>query len=271
MSDSKTDFPTLVAKIELRGEIEARTGMHIGGPDVGLAIGGADKLVVRAPKDNRPYIPGSSLKGKLRSLLEKTGRAKEFNVVPNKKERDKWMADPCKCGRSDCLVCLLFGVPAEVTGKYEEGKSHAGAGRLLVRDSHLTDISADEMEKWRGLDMPLTESKTEVSIDRLTSQANPRTFERVPAGARFGLDLVINVYKHDDEKALLDLVLDGLELVAHDSLGGQGSRGYGAVSINIESARRLATQEMAAKPGAAWSPLDLQAGRSLPVRFPRAE
>lgn len=261
------DFPTLKAKIELRGTIEARTGLHIGGPDVGLTIGGADKLVVRAPRDNRPYIPGSSLKGKMRSLLEKSGRAKGFAVERNPKKTDEWQAGPCTCARADCAVCLVFGVPAEDTGGFEAGKPHAGAGRLLVRDSHLNDASAREMQSWRGLDMPMTETKTEVAIDRLTSQANPRTFERVPAGARFDLDLVLNVYEHDDEAALIGLVLDGLELVAHDCLGGQGSRGYGAVDIDIASVRRLDTAKLAADAKAAWSDLSLK--HALPVRYPR--
>jgi CRISPR-associated protein Csm3 len=263
------DFPTLKAKIELRGEIVARTGLHIGGPDVGLTIGGADKLVVRAPKDNRPYIPGSSLKGKMRSLLEKAGRARKFSVELNQKKRGEWEARPCKCAQPDCPVCLVFGVPAEDTGGYEPGKPHAGAGRLLVRDSHLTEASAKEMAGWRGLDMPMTESKTEVAIDRLTSQANPRTFERVPAGARFDLDLVLNVYADDDEKELIGLVLDGLELVAHDCLGGQGSRGYGAVDISITVARRLDTAALAMHATDAWSDASLK--HSLPVRYPRAE
>jgi CRISPR-associated protein Csm3 len=117
--------------------------------------------------------------------------------------------------------------------------------------------------------MHLTESKTEVSIDRLTSQANPRTFERVPAGARFDLNLVLNVFAHDDEGALIDLVLAGLELVSHDCIGGQGSRGYGAVRIEISTARRLAPAKLVECHEEAWSALD---GRyPLPMVYPRAK
>ena len=87
--------------------------------------------------------------------------------------------------------------------------------------------------------MHFTEIKTEVSIDRLTSQANPRNFERVPAGAKFGLNLVLNVHKDDDQDANLQLLFDGLELVAADYLGGQGTRGYGAVRITVSSVEKL--------------------------------
>jgi CRISPR-associated protein Csm3 len=106
-----TDYPVLKAKVALTGTIEAVTGMHIGGPDVGLAVGGADKLIVRDPKDNRPYVPGSSLKGKMRSLLEKSGYARGFMVEMAGGGKPK--AAPCKCGHADCRVCLVFGVPAE--------------------------------------------------------------------------------------------------------------------------------------------------------------
>ena len=110
MSD---EFPFLVSKIAIRGEIEMRTGLHIGAGDVGLSIGGADKLVVRSPHNDAPYVPGSSLKGKMRSILERAGYAKEFTVVGTKDRGEtEWKADPCKCGDKGCRVCMVFGVPA---------------------------------------------------------------------------------------------------------------------------------------------------------------
>lgn len=237
-------FKNLKKKLLIDGEIEMLTGLHIGGNDAGLGIGGADKLVVRNPRDNRPYVPGSSIKGKIRSLLERSGEAR-VELKPEKDEQGKtvsYSVEPCKCGL--CPVCFVFGISAGET-KYEEGKPSAGAARLIVRDSHLTDKSAEAMKAWRHLDMPFTEVKTEVSIDRLTSAANPRQFERVPAGACFGLSLVLNVFDDENEgKEHLNLVLRGLELLAYDYLGGQGSRGYGAVKITVKSLRSLAVDKM---------------------------
>lgn len=236
-------FKNLKTKLLIGGEIEMLTGLHIGGNDAGLGIGGADKLVVRNPRDNRPYIPGSSIKGKIRSLLERSGEAR-VELKPETDEQGKivsYSVEPCKCGL--CPVCFVFGISAGET-KYEEGKASAGAARLIVRDSHLTDQSAEAMNTWRHLDMPFTEVKTEVSIDRLTSAANPRQFERVPAGALFNLSLVLNVFEGDSDKDNLDLVFKGLELLAYDYLGGQGSRGYGAVKITVKSLRSLAIDKM---------------------------
>ena len=238
------EFKSLKTKLLIDGEIETLTGLHIGGNDAGLGIGGADKLVVRNPKDNRPYIPGSSIKGKLRSLLERSGDAR-ITVTEEKDEQGKivgFYAKPCECGQ--CRVCLVFGIPAGET-TYETDKPSAGAGRLIVRDSHLDpQIAKDMDQKWRHLDMPYTEIKTEVSIDRLTSAANPRQFERVPAGARFGLSLVLNVFDGENEgKDHLNLVLKGVELLSYDYLGGQGSRGYGAVKLSITSIRKLAIDQ----------------------------
>ena len=55
---------------KLEGTITLKTGLHIGAGDTEMRIGGTDNPVVKNPLDNRPYIPGSSLKGKIRSLLE---------------------------------------------------------------------------------------------------------------------------------------------------------------------------------------------------------
>jgi CRISPR-associated protein Csm3 len=112
------------------------------------------------------------------------------------------------------------------------------AGRLIFRDAQLSEDSAREMENWRYLSAPYVEAKTEVSIDRVTSAANPRNFERVPAGARFELVVVIDIFDGDPENDYLRLLLQGFKLLENDYLGGQGSRGYGWVRIdekNIEA------------------------------------
>ncbi|MBW2030050.1 MAG: type III-A CRISPR-associated RAMP protein Csm3 [Deltaproteobacteria bacterium] len=239
----------LQKKLFINGKVQSITGLAIGGSSIGLEIGGADKVVVRNPITNLPYIPGSSLKGKMRSLLEKyEGRMnitvkmvdKQGNVKDKKtfrstpeipenllasntaEERIEIEAMPCKCG--ECMTCQIFGTPAE------EKKM---LGRLIVRDSDL--VNAEQLGNSKNTDMPYTEVKTEVVIDRITSAATPRQFERVPAGAVFGLQLVCNIYEGDDEAKVLGKIFEALCLVQDDYLGGSGTRGYGQVKFNIES------------------------------------
>ncbi len=196
----------LVKKIIVTGHIVTKTGLHIGGTNSSLNIGGPDKFVVRNPITNAPYIPGSSLKGKMRSLLELMD-----GVVH---EDEKGNFGPTK--DSDTRAGRLFGT---VGDKQQPS-------RLIVRDSMILS----SMDDFKNTDMPYTESKTEVSIDRITSKANPRTFERVPAGAEFEMNMVLNVFE-GEENMLLEALNIALKLVQDDYIGGHGSRGYGQIEI----------------------------------------
>ncbi len=223
-------------KIQLKGrvfltfDIEAVTGLHIGGSETGIEIGGVDKVVIRDPITNRPYIPGSSLKGKVRSLLEK------YRGLPL--NRNIGGTAIHSCDRPEvyptCDVCQVFGVPGEV--------DFATPTRLVVRDVHLTEKSHQILTQQAHTDLPYTEVKTEVSIDRVTSAANPRRMERVPAGAVFGpAELVYSVYEGKDGNApiadpkkdveRLRTLVEGLQLLEDDYLGGLGSRGSGKVKL----------------------------------------
>ncbi len=82
-----------------------------------------------------------------------------------------------------------------------------------------------------NLDDELTEVKSENAVDRITSQANPRTLERVPAGARFRFRMVLDVLCEED-KPLLARVAEALRLLEDDALGGGGSRGSGRVTFS---------------------------------------
>jgi CRISPR-associated protein Csm3 len=203
----------LIKKILIEGELEAVTGLLIGGSNNSMGIGGPDKVVIRNPVNNEPYVPGSSLKGKMRSLLEISyGFIKDVNMGKVKHGPED---DPTK------ITTLLFG-----TARSDE---HQRPSRILVRDGEL--LNASELA---NTDLPFTESKTEVVIDRITSMAMPRTFERVPAGARFKLNLVLNIFDEDKkEKELLEHVFKGLQLVQDDYLGGSGSRGSGQVKFRV--------------------------------------
>lgn len=213
----------LEKKVFIRGEIELLTGLHIGGSSIGLSIGGADKVVVRNPLTNLPYVPGSSIKGKLRSLLEKAN-----GLVEPKQDNGKWKGPICTDVNQPLVQ--LFGVPADAAGVAEIW--HAPT-RLAVRDGDL--LNEEELAEAEATDMYCTEVKTEVNIDRLTSAANPRNFERVPAGARFALEMVVDIYNVDSDKGLVDayfqLLAQGLRLLEDDYLGGQGSRGYGQIRL----------------------------------------
>jgi len=222
-------------KIELKGrivitfDIEAVTGLHIGGSDAGVEIGGVDKTVIRDKLTNRPYIPGSSLKGKMRSLLEK------YNGLPQNKRIGQGYIHTCDNapGYKKCDVCQVFGVPGEL--------KFATPTRLVVRDVFLGAESAKKLEAAQT-DLPYTEVKTEVSIDRVTSAANPRQMERVPAGAKFEhAEMILSLYEiHLEDgtatKALEDLkrlsvLLEAMQLVEDDYIGGLGSRGSGKVAF----------------------------------------
>ncbi len=217
--------------IQLRGrvfitfDIQAVTGLHIGGSDTGIEIGGVDKTVIRDPLTNRPYIPGSSLKGKMRSLLEK------YKGLEQNQRIGQGYIHSCQDNSTylDCDVCQVFGVPGE--------RNFGTPTRLVVRDVHMTDTSADDLENKARTDLPYTEVKTEVSIDRVTSAANPRQMERVPARTVFGkAELVYSIYNGAEcdpaqDIARLRTLAEGLQLLEDDYLGGQGSRGAGKVAL----------------------------------------
>lgn len=237
----------LVKKILIEGSITAKTGLHIGGSSVGMSIGGADATVVRNPITNEPYIPGSSLKGKMRSLLEKV----EGKFGPSIGEHiqkgplTEFVKEGNGLTKEDAerinLIVKIFGTMPEKIRGTEEVPS-----RLIVRDCELEGIMEDgnlitrnkdgvkKLFESKNTDMPYTEVKTEVVIDRITSAATPRQLERVPAGAVFNMRMILNVYHDDDEKAMINKIFEGLALVQNDYLGGKGTRGSGEVDIKIK-------------------------------------
>ncbi|MEC4748353.1 type III-A CRISPR-associated RAMP protein Csm3 [Methylomicrobium sp. Wu6] len=231
---SEQNNPKLNSKIFIEGTIKALTGLHIGGNSIGMAIGGADKVVVRNPLTNEPYIPGSSLRGKMRSLLERARGDEKHNPTEGGFSLKEGKLEASAGVNSESLLGKLFGVSAD--------KNNGQPTRLMVRDAHLTTASKKQLENAPNTDMPMTEVKTEVNIDRITSAANPRQFERVPAGAEFHFELVLTLLEGDDESQFLNLIREGLELVQNDSLGGHGSRGYGEVEFSIEKLQERTMQ-----------------------------
>ncbi len=195
----------------IKGEIYLLSGLHIGAGNAAMEIGGLDQPIIKHPLTNEPYIPGSSLKGKMRSLLELRYSQIESN------------GNPCKCARNECPVCPLFGVSGS-----EQGAS-CGPTRLLVRDASLTSYWSD---RFRQGDLPM-EVKYENLINRIRGIAeHPRPLERVPAGVRFELSISLRVFDEKEEERFLNILREGLALVQLDALGGCGSRGCGQVRFD---------------------------------------
>lgn len=205
----------LVKKIIYTGILTLKTGLHIGGSNSAMNIGGPDKFVVRNSMNGLPYIPGSSLKGKMRALIEISEGCSNISTEP------------------DSASGSLFGVAANS----DKGK----ASRLIVRDCELiTEDPTDKNYNFDNTDLPYTEAKTEASINRATSIANPRTFERVPAGAKFKVNMVLNIFEGEVETKLKETLKKAIELLKDDYLGGSGSRGYGQVDIELDEKEKRA-------------------------------
>lgn len=201
----------MYAKIQITGTVEVVTGMHIGGSSAFSAIGAVDSTVMKDIRTNLPMIPGSSLKGKMRTLL-----SKEYNETLNEKPDD------------DCeRLTRLFGCA-------KKGKEKRS--RVLFSDMILNN--AEDLRK-QGLNS-MTEVKFENTISRLTAVANPRQIERVVRGAQFGLDLIYDVEKPEDMKEDFETLAEGFRLLQYDYLGGHGSRGYGKVRFEGLEAKVVA-------------------------------
>lgn len=211
--------------IEIKATLVLKTGLHIGAGDSEMHIGGIDNSVIKHPITQEPYIPGSSLKGKIRSLLEwRSGEVKKdpLSLSDLERAKDKTAVEN---------ILKLFGVSAN-SNHEEEQLKQIGISRLAFWDCPLDEKWATETRENNQL---FTEAKSENTIDRITATAgNPRQTERVPAGAEFAFKLTMRQFENDSEE-LLQLVLKGLRLLELDSLGGSGSRGYGKIAFeNIQ-------------------------------------
>src|SRR5438270_662257 len=222
----------LIGKLILEGEMHCETGLHVGAGKGSLEIGGADNPVVK-DAHGRPYVPGSTLRGRIRALLEQaTGMAVPSELVFISKRKGQEVRIH-QSDRPDDEICILFGRSPgrmEKVGGGDIDSNHATPARLSVFDAPLVPESITPQMR-ESLDDELTEVKSENAIDRITSQANPRTLERVPSGARFHFRIVLDVLCEEDRE-LLPRLLEGLRLLEDDSLGGGGSRGSGRVSLS---------------------------------------
>jgi CRISPR-associated protein Csm3 len=218
----------LINMINITGHIKLESGLHIGAGDTELRIGGTDKSVVKHPYTNEPYIPGSSLKGKVRSLLEmksglltKAGSGEPLSVNILKKD----LSDKEK--KEAIAILKIFGV----SGADDKDTEQIGISRASFADCSLNQPSREAVTagNWSYF-----EAKSENSIDRIKGVAeNPRFIERVVSGLAFDFSITLKVLEGDED--LQDLLLKGLKLLEHDALGGSGSRGYGRVKFELDN------------------------------------
>lgn len=211
---------------EIKGRIVLGSGLHIGAGDTEMHIGGIDNTVIRHPHTQEPYIPGSSIKGKVRSLLEmKSGLMPETGGAPLQASHLKLKSLEDE-QRVECLKILkLFGS----SGADAEKIAEFGPTRVSFADCSLSEKSREEK-------LALFEIKSETAIDRIKGTAKSgslRFIERVPAGIEFDFTVCLKMLSEED-KDLLDYLLLGLKLLEMDSLGGSGSRGYGKIRFEFE-------------------------------------
>lgn len=247
----------------MKTKLRIITGLHIGGGDDTMQIGGIDSSVIKreifvnpdgsicyAPYDKNgkikddvekitePYIPGSSLKGKIRSLLEIA-----FGLI--KKQRELYENDEKKKKKigqvidsefyNDCndellkkkakLIITLFGESAG-----NESVVKPQITRAIFRDSFLTKESR---KLYLDEKIKLSEEKAENTINRVNVKANPRFIERVPAGVEFDFEIVLREFEEDKDLPLKETLELGLLLLQNDALGGGGSRGNGRIEFEI--------------------------------------
>jgi len=215
----------------IKGKIKLKTGLHIGGLQETVKIGGTDNPVILGWKKYNeeekprivPIIPGSSLKGKIRSLLD---LKYALDIKSEKAEGYVQVGSSYIRYTNDSLIPAIFGI-----GASEAGETF-NRTRLVVRDAYPTESTIKEWELNEDL-VHGTEVKGENTINRITSGANPRFIERISAESEFDLEMVLSVYNVDidNEKEMLKTVIKGLTLLEDNYLGGMGTRGYGKVKF----------------------------------------
>lgn len=225
----------LIEKVIIKGQIIAKTGLHVGGSKSSLDIGGIDLNVIKTPQ-GVPFIPGSSLKGKIRSLLARTEGS--FAVRATSKTK----AENLKTDEDVPYIIEIFGSAGDNNTK-------ANPTRILVRDAMLCEDSFSNDFAGSELETDFTDVKWENSIDRKTGTAeHPRQLERVPAGAIFNFEIVYDVYDDNKKTTHLEKINQALQLLQDDYIGGHGSRGYGKIEfVGISKEEKTIAQYAAEK------------------------
>jgi CRISPR-associated protein Csm3 len=205
--------------VRLKFDLKLEEGTRIGGSGGGLEIGelvDSNLTAIRNPINDEFYIPGSSLKGKLRSVLERESGKTSNNG-----------REPCDCGRADCMVCTVFGA-------HKKTQPECGVTRIVVRDALMSKASQEAFKQAGAAGKPTVEHKTENVINRNSGAAeHPRTGERFLPGTTFDGEILLHIYEKDDAKKMTAFVRHGLGIIQEaSSLGAGGSRGSGKVKFD---------------------------------------
>ncbi len=234
----------LINILKLDATLTLLSGLHIGGGDNEMHIGGTDNPVIKHPISNHPYIPGSSIKGKLRSLLEWRSGGVALNDGNTLGFKQMNQATHAETKTRIEHIVKLFGLSGADKLELDDAKA-IGPTRLSFWDCPLNEAWVKSVNEQN---LMLTEVKNENSINRIAGTAeNPRNTERVPSGAHF--DFSVSLKQMDtDGDSLLQTLLIGLKLLERDSLGGSGSRGYGKVKITFHDADIQAKYEAIVDP-----------------------
>ena len=208
----------LVGKLKVTATLRVETGMHIGASSDFAPIGAVDSPFLRDPLTKQPIIPGSSLKGKIRTLLARSCSTQDY--VLNDIDKDSPQ------------IRRLFGSAAQ-------GSGGGQAARLQFSDIRMTPESLAQFGSME-LDTYIGEIKFENSINRATAVANPRQIERLPAGTEFAFTLIYNIERPAELMEDMQILGKGLRLLQMDYLGGHGSRGYGRVSLRAFAVEHFA-------------------------------
>lgn len=218
---------------KLEGTITLKSGLHIGSGNMEMHIGGTDSPVIKHPHTLEPYIPGSSLKGKVRSLLEMESgllpfASNEGGLVSSKTLEKVKKEQPNLVEKAEAIL-KIFGS----SGADKDDETGFGPTRVSFSDCYLDDKWKDDAKnnRWQ-----LTEVKSENSINRIQgTAANPRFIERVPEGTKFNFIVTFKVLDDNEKELFEKYILKGLKLLEMDALGGSGSRGYGRIKFNFSN------------------------------------
>lgn len=214
----------------LEGTITLKSGLHIGSGDMEMHIGGTDSPVIKHPHTLEPYIPGSSLKGKVRSLLEMESGLMIY-TDGNVASSGTLQKDAVKNDKDLTAKCIeilkIFGS----SGADKEDETAFGPTRVSFADCFLDKEWKILAKNNRWL---LTEEKSENVINRIKGTAeHPRFIERIPEGTKFKFLVTFKVLQDGDDKLFDTVLLKGLKLLEMDALGGSGSRGYGRIAFEF--------------------------------------
>lgn len=209
----------LIKHVEIKAILHVVTGLRIGAGGASIEIGGLDNPILRHPETRVPYLPGSSLKGKLRSLLEVSGYKIGSRSAPQSQ------GGPCGCNR--CAVCWLFGCGS--------ARDTTEPTRLIFRDCCIVKDDEKRMKELLKEGVFYSEVKAEVTMDRTTGtvgRAGPRNTDRIMAGTNLDFRLTVRVLEGDKEDEMKAAILHAFGLLEKEGLGGSVSRGYGQVRFD---------------------------------------